>query len=70
MLYHYATAETTDGASASFRDADQISDWAREAMDWAVAQGILTGTDGGRLDPQGEATRAEAALMLQRFLYL
>ncbi len=70
MLYHYAKAETTDGASASFRDADQISDWAREAMDWAVAQGILTGTDGGRLDPQGEATRAEAALMLQRFLYL
>ena len=37
-------------------------------MAWAVEQGIITGKDGRRLDPQGTATRAEVATILQRFV--
>ena len=37
-------------------------------MEWAVAQGILTGSSAGQLLPGGEATRAEAAAMLMRYL--
>ena len=37
-------------------------------MAWAVQQGLITGMDGGTLAPQGEATRAQVAAILQRFL--
>ena len=67
MLYRYAKAEA-QGDLTSFADAAQISDWAKEATAWAVSRGILTGKDGGLLDPQGTATRAEVAVILQRFL--
>ena len=50
-----------------FVDENAVSDWARTAMRWAVQNGILTGKDGARLDPQGSATRAEVAVILQRF---
>lgn len=69
MLYRYAgeKAETEVDLTA-FVDAESISDWAKEAVDWAVSQGILVGKDGNRLDPQGAATRAEVATILQRFV--
>ena len=41
---------------------------AAEAMEWAVGAGIITGTTAWTLDPQGTATRAQLAVMLQRFL--
>ena len=41
-----------------FADAAKVSDYAADAMQWAVANGILNGTDGKRLDPAGSATRA------------
>ena len=37
-------------------------------MNWVVAEGILTGKSGGKLDPSGLASRAEVAAMLQRFI--
>ena len=49
-------------------DSNQISDWATEAMNWAVAKGILK--SGNILDPQGFASRAEVAAMLARFMAL
>lgn len=48
-------------------DYDQISDYALEAMDWAVSAGIINGTTQGALNPQGTTTRAQAAVMLMRF---
>lgn len=49
-------------------DKDKISDWALEGMSWAVGQGLINGKDGGVLDPGGEATRAEIATILMRFI--
>ena len=49
-----------------FTDGESVSDWAEEAMAWAVSNGILTG-DGDMLKPQGSATRAQVAAILARF---
>ena len=66
MLYRYAGSPAAEGR-LDFADSAAVSDWAAQAMAWAVEEGILTGTPDGRLNPQGTATRAEAAAMLQRF---
>lgn len=66
MLYRYAGSPAAEG-QLDFADSAAVSDWAAQAMVWAVEEGILTGTPDGRLNPQGTATRAEAAVMLQRF---
>ena len=69
MLYRYAKAEAADGASLSaFPDAGKVSDWAVEAMSWAVQSGILTGNSAGELNPTGTASRAEVAAILMRFV--
>ena len=47
---------------------DQPSAWATETMSWAVAEGLLTGVTADTLQPQGAATRAQVAAILQRFL--
>ena len=75
MLYRYAQLRGMDVTKASkdfssFTDGEDVSDWAAEAMRWAVGSGILSGKDGSRLDPAGTATRAEVATMLMRFLSL
>jgi len=49
-----------------YPDRDDVSSWAAEAMRWCVMNNIITGK-GGKLDPKGLATRAEAAAMVQRF---
>ena len=70
MLYRYADYkryDTDDAADLSkFADADDVSAYAVEALEWAVAEGIINGTDKG-LNPQGTTTRAEAAAMIMRF---
>ena len=68
MLYRYAGVEKTQADLSGFADSGSISDWASDAMNWAVAEGILTGKSGGKLDPSGLASRAEVAAMLQRFI--
>ena len=72
MLLRYAGLcgyDTSARASLKdFADAAKVSDYAADAMQWAVANGILNGTDGKRLDPAGSATRAQCAAMLVRFL--
>ncbi|MDE6108513.1 MAG: S-layer homology domain-containing protein [Oscillospiraceae bacterium] len=71
VLYRYATMKGWDMDQAAdlstFTDANQISRYARPAMEWANAAGILTGTDRSTLVPKAETTRAEAAVVLMRF---
>ena len=54
-------------ALTAFSDADKVSGYASEAMQWAVAEGLLQGSN-GRLNPQGSATRAQVATILMRFM--
>ena len=72
MLYRSAgsPAVASDGKLESFQDGAQVSSWAREAMEWACANGILTGDNNGQLRPQADSTRAEVAAMLTRFVSL
>jgi len=49
-----------------FPDHAMVSDWAQTAMLWTNYVGLITGTDRGMLNPQGSATRAEAATILHR----
>lgn len=72
MLYRYAqhkSYDTTQSGMAirEYRDYGQISSYAQEAMNWANAMGIVSGTSESTLSPQGQATRAQAAAMLMRF---
>ena len=72
ILYRYAQFkgyDTTQGGMAvrEFSDYENISDYARPAMAWTVNAGIMGGMDDGTLNPQGKATRAEAATMLMNF---
>ena len=52
---------------SGYQDADQISDWAREAFGWAVSVGLVQGKGDGVLDPQGKATRAEVAQIVMNY---
>ncbi|WP_300692520.1 S-layer homology domain-containing protein [uncultured Oscillibacter sp.] len=71
MLYRYAQSKgykTTGGVSLdSFTDASSVADYARDAMNWAVGNGIVQGTGNGTLNPDGTATRAHFAAFLHRF---
>ena len=51
----------------NFDDADQVSEWADEAMHWMVMNGIIQGMSDKELSPQGDALRAQVATMLMRF---
>ena len=73
MMYRYANYKGySTGNKAdfdSFTDADKVNAFAEEAMAWAVGNGIITGKYNGTvIDPQGNATRAECAIILTRFL--
>ncbi len=70
LLYRCAGEPSTAGDLSAYADAESISDCATEAMSWCVENGILNGTDGGRLAPADSATRAETAAVLQRFAAL
>lgn len=66
MLWRYAGEPETGTVDLSgFPDADQINSWAEDAVSWAVDAGIITGSE-SRLNPQGDATRAEAVTYIMR----
>lgn len=68
MLYRYAGEPAVSGSDLSaYSDAAFISDYARQAMAWAVSEGIISGNTPTTLNPNGKATRAEVATMLMRF---
>ena len=66
MLWRCAGEPVVDYALTA-PDADQISDWAVEAMRWAASEGIIEGDDLGNLNPTANSTRAHAAAFMQRF---
>ena len=66
MLYRYAGSPKADGKLDSFSDSASVSTYAAGAMPWAVANGIVNGSN-GKLNPQDNATRAEVAAILMRF---
>lgn len=71
ILYRYKGSPTVTGSLSGYPDQAQVSSFAVTAMQWAVGTGIITGvTSGGRttLSAKGNATRAQVAVMLHRFL--
>jgi len=77
MMHRYAEYKGYDTSKAAdftdFPDGSKVSPWAKEAMAWAVGNSIITGKekeDGKYLDPQGEASRAECAVIIERFMNL
>ena len=68
ILFRYAGGQADADQLDSYADGAGVSAWAREAMNWAVAQGLITGKSGGRLDPGGTASRAEVSAILMRYV--
>ena len=71
ILYRYCNGKGIDtskqGSLSGFPDAGKVSSYATTALQWTVAEGIIGGSD-GKLLPQGNATRAQAATILMRFI--
>jgi len=68
MLWRYAGSPAVTERELLFADADQAGAFSREALKWAVENGILNGYGDGRLNPRGQATRAQVAAMLMRYM--
>ncbi|HIQ78844.1 MAG TPA: S-layer homology domain-containing protein, partial [Candidatus Scatomorpha intestinavium] len=69
MLYRFANSpEVAATGFGQFTDGASVSDWAVDAMAWALNNGVITGMGDGILSPSGSATRAQAAAMLMRFV--
>ena len=73
MLYRYAGAEAAkEDKLSAFPDAAKVSDWAKEALNWAVASGLINGVADANgtanLEPQATASRAQIATILMRWL--
>ncbi len=72
ILRSFAKSQGVDVSAreslGAYPDADQISEYALENMSWAVAAGLMVGDENGKLNPGAGTTRAEAAVMLMRFI--
>ena len=72
VLYRYAVWSGRDlpeeSGGAAFADQESISAWAREAVAWAAAEGIIGGREGNRFAPGDKASRGEVATMLRRYV--
>lgn len=72
LLYRYAASMGCDVSAradlSGFADGDRVSPYARDAVRWAAAAGILNGRSDGTLAPQGTATRAQTAKMLVAYM--
>lgn len=71
FLYRYAQDQGYDTSAradlSGYSDAGLVSSYATEALSWANATGLITGTTATTLSPQGSATRAQVATILSRF---
>jgi hypothetical protein len=74
MLYRYARMKDYDVSAAAnfagYSDAEAMSDWARDAMRWAVAEGLINGTSDTTIEPSGTVTRARCVTILMWFVEL
>ncbi len=68
MLYRYAKAEPVDFDLGSYEDVNDVTYWAVDAFEWAVANGHIKGMTDTTLVPQGDANRAQAATILYRYM--
>jgi hypothetical protein len=67
ILWRYAGSPKASGELSGFSDVGSVASYAMDAMTWAVESGIISGADGA-LMPQANATRAQVAAILQRFI--
>ncbi len=70
MLYNYTKhigVKTEFADTSSFSDNNTVSDWAKDAVSWAVQEKIVTGKGNNTLAPKDSATRAEAAAVIRRY---
>ena len=67
MLYRYAGSPAVTGDLSAYTDAASVSDWAKDALIWAVQKGIITGMTETTLVPGANATRAQVATIMQRY---
>jgi len=65
---HMGIDTSASGAENTFADSADISNWAADAVAWAQSVGIVSGKPGNVFDPKGQATRAEVAAVLMRFI--
>ena len=68
MLWRYAGSPVAASKELCFNDAGEASGYALSALCWATENGIISGYSNGQLDPKGEATRAQVAQMLKKFI--
>ena len=72
ILYRYSQMKNYDVGKSdnllTYNSGPSVSSWAMSAMQWANAKGFITGRTATSLEPQGEATRAETAAILMRFI--
>ena len=66
MLWRYAGEPEGTAPLSAWSDAGSVSDWAAEAMSWAIDNSVITGMSADTLAPQGSATRAQCAAILMR----
>ncbi len=67
VLYRYCGSPAAGGSLSPYPDSGSVAAYAEHAMSWAVGSGIVQGSD-GKLLPTGQATRAQAAVMLLRLI--
>ena len=67
MLWRYAGEPASEESLSGYSDAASVSDWAAEAMSWALETGVIEGVTATTLQPQGTATRAQCATIFMRY---
>lgn len=71
VLYRYAQYEGRDVSRradlGAYKDGAKVSSWAKDAMSWAVAEGLITGSNQKNLTPGGSTNRAQLAAILMRY---
>ena len=67
MLYRYCGSPAVSGSLSGYADGSSVSDWAEDAMLWAIEQGLIEGIGGNKLAPAADTTRAQLAQILMRF---
>ena len=67
MLWRYVGEPASDYSLSAYTDANSVSDWAAEAMSWALETGVIEGVTATTLQPQGTATRAQCATIFMRY---
>ncbi len=70
LLYRYVGQPDVSNDLEAFKDAKTVSSYSQNAMKWAVEKGIISGQPNGTIQPKGEATRAQVASIMERFIKL